>query len=325
MSTPDNMSNQPALLRANNIVNDNDGTWYHKSKITDPVSDKKKLEKSKSKQESSTLETNEIRDSLFHFNCRCSLCQDFDLAKLSNKKVSYAEVLSYSVKTESNRKDKDFQSIKYKTQKAENMSSTPLFDTKIVHPPPLSSSGNIAKAEFYRDDRVLKGGGKNDKMSQIFIDTIQVAKGHGINLKPDHPNAAVGNCLFESITDNVNHRPECFPEKLKEGVDHYRFLWVTELEEQYKATAHYPGYDGNPISDVVKSEWASAWTQQKNSGEYNVDKFNVSDLTPAGLGHCIKRDILVLSNDPIEPVKVFAANYFDENIQVESDIPAIIA
>ena len=50
----------------------------------------------------------------------------------------------------------------------------------------------------------------------------------------------------------------------------YRVLWVTELEEQYKLTAHYPGYDGNPISDELKSEWAAAWTQQKKSREYTM-------------------------------------------------------
>ena len=71
--------------------------------------------------------------------------------------------------------------------------------------------------------------------------------------------------------------------------------------------------------------WVAAWAQQMNSREYNVDQFNVSDLTPAGLGHCINKNILVFSNDNLEPVKVYSANIFDANRQIESDIPVIVA
>ena len=176
------MSNQSALLRANLPVSDSSGTWYQKAKITDASSDKQILVNSKSQQASVTSKGDEIRNSLFHYQCRCRQCQDFDSAKLSKKRTpysSYAEVLSASVKIEVHNTDKDLK--------------------------------NAMKSEFIKDDRVLKGGGKKGELSQIFIDTIQVAKDHGINLKPDTPNAASGNCLFESTVDNVNHRPECFP------------------------------------------------------------------------------------------------------------------
>ena len=111
--------------------------------------------------------------------------------------------------------------------------------------------------------QVLKGGVKKGELSQIFVDTIQVAKNHGINLKQDIPNKAAGNCLFESVVYNVNHRPESFPNKLDEDVDNNRFLWVTELEEQYKETPNYPGFDGNPITETQRSHWDAAWNQQK--------------------------------------------------------------
>ena len=84
-------------------------------------------------------------------------------------------------------------------------------DRKLPTPNPLSSFGNKAKYGFNGDQRNLKGGGKTGQMSQIFLDTIQVAKNHGINLKPDTPNKAQGNCLFESIVDNVNNRSASFP------------------------------------------------------------------------------------------------------------------
>ena len=190
---------------------------------------------------------------------------------------------------------------------------------------PLLSFADKVKANIISGERVLKGGGKNSAPSGIFIEAIEIAKSHGIKLIGDTPNAALGNCLFDSVIDNINHRPNCFSEKLEDGVDHYRVLWVSELEEQYKLTPSYPGYENNPISDMEKCEWVAAWAQQMNSREYNVDPFNVSDLTPAGLGHCINRNILVFSNDNAEPVKLFSANCFDVNRQIESDVPVIIA
>ena len=66
---------------------------------------------------------------------------------------------------------------------------------------------------------------------QFLFKQLRLQKNHKINLKPDVPNAAQGDCLFDSIIDNVNHRPDSFPEKLDAGVDTYRELWVTELEE----------------------------------------------------------------------------------------------
>ena len=168
----------------------------------------------------------------------------------------------------------------------------------------------------------VRGGAKNEK--NVFVKTIDIAKKHGISLNADLPNPGKGDCLFDSVVDNVNHR-DCFQENLEDSVDCYRVLWVTELEEKYKCKEVFPGFDGQIISDDCLSEWTAAWMQQKNPGEYNVDQFNVSDLTPLGLGHCINKNILVFSTDPNEPVKVFPANYFDKNINPENEIPVVIA
>ena len=139
---------------------------------------------------------------------------------------------------------------------------------------------------------------------EIFDQTIELAQSHGIKLKADKPNPGVGNCLFESIVDNINHRPKCFNEKLDAGVAHYREVWVSEVEERYKETPHYPGYGGQDVTNEQEGEWTAAWASQMNDKEFNVNHFNVSDLTPPALGHCIRKDILVFSNDPFEPVKV---------------------
>ena len=108
----------------------------------------------------------------------------------------------------------------------------------------------------------------------IFESAINVAQSHGIKVIPDELNAAQGDCLFESILDNINHRPEDFLVKLNDGIDTYREVWVTELEERYKETAVYPGFNGKDMTDEELGLWTAAWTQQKNPREYNVDKFS---------------------------------------------------
>ena len=49
---------------------------------------------------------------------------------------------------------------------------------KMPTPHSLSSSGGKVKTHFIANERVLKGGGKAGQMSQIFVNTIQVAKNH---------------------------------------------------------------------------------------------------------------------------------------------------
>ena len=175
--------------------------------------------------------------------------------------------------------------------------------------------------------KVQRGGAnrKKVKMSAIFEETISVAKKHGIALIADTPNAARGDCLFECVIDNINNRPESFAEKLEDGVDTYREVFVSEMEERFKSTEVYPGYGGKPISDETLGKWTAAWAQQMNPCEFNVQTFNVSDLVPLGLGHCIQRHILVFTNNPNEEVKVFSAGFFDETRVPKTDVPVVIA
>ena len=45
-------------------------------------------------------------------------------------------------------------------------------------------------------------------MEGIFDAVVKVAENHGIKVKPDKLNPAAGDCLFDSIVDNINHRPD---------------------------------------------------------------------------------------------------------------------
>ena len=57
-----------------------------------------------------------------------------------------------------------------------------------------------------------------------------------------------------------------------------------------------------------------------------MDHCNISDLTAAGIGHCVNKHILVFNTtNDIEPVTVYCGNYFDKTQNVESEIPIILA
>ena len=84
--------------------------------------------------------------------------------------------------------------------------------------------------------------------------------------------------------------------------------------------------NGSAVQSFTKHEesWHVAWDRQMNPGVYNVDEHSVSDLVPAGLGHCVKKDILVFNVDEnsINPVQVYPANIF--NIQPTTEIHIVI-
>ena len=77
----------------------------------------------------------------------------------------------------------------------------------------------------------LRGGANNDKQStQSMVDiAIQNAARHGIGLHQGVPNLANGNCIFESIIDNISTRG-CFKESFDGEPDYYRRLWLDEAE-----------------------------------------------------------------------------------------------
>ncbi len=280
-------------------------------------------------------------DSVFHHPCGCKVCRKFDRLKEEFKnKVKQENVKVESKLTFPSLPVPDVPSPAVGIVKPKVRQENRKRDVRTLTKPKSFESFNRFGL-LKRDDpghgllgsapagnlKVQRGGGnrKKVKMSSIFEETISVAKKHGIALIADKPNAALGDCLFECVIDNINNRPESFPEKLQDGVDTYRELFVSEMEERFKSTEVYPGYGGKLISDETLGEWTAAWAQQMNPCEYNVQTFNVSDLVPLGLGHCIKRHILVFTNNPNEEVKVFSANFFDETIVPESDVPVVIA
>ena len=307
-----------------------EGTWYQKPKLSDCDKPTKRKVKEKKLTRPSIKEV-ELSNSLFHHKCVCNLCRRFDQWKEQKEKAVLTTTPQARVPL---RKEKDSVREEVKAAARTKPMERKVASNNIFACLKLDDPGNGPEVSQPKrtgpptiKTKSLKGGAKTKAigMEGIFDAVVKVAENHGIKVKPDKPNAAAGDCLFDSIVDNVNHRPEDFSEKLLDGVDNYRELWVTELEEQYKKTPVFPGYHGKEMTNEQLGEWTAAWTQQKNPCEYNVDMYNVSDLTPQGLGHCIKRNILVFSTDPNEPVQIFKANFFDKDIIPTTEVPVVIA
>ena len=160
----------------------------------------------------------------------------------------------------------------------------------------------------------LRGGAKEDREPSSMIEiAIANATEHGINLHQGVENLANGNCLFETVIDSINTRV-CFNEQLNETPDFYRNLWMSELEKV--------GYnDWN--NGRTKDQWKDEWDVLKQSGKY---EFDLGDLVPLGIAHCIKKDILVFNtfSSAHSPIYVIEASKLCNQFP-DTDIPICLA
>ena len=78
-------------------------------------------------------------------------------------------------------------------------------------------------------------------------------------------NKADGNCAFDSIINNINHR-ECYSEKLELTSTIYRQMWISELEME---SVNYPSL-GAGYSEEERLE---NWNLLKQSGTYDIDSY----------------------------------------------------
>ena len=90
----------------------------------------------------------------------------------------------------------------------------------------------------------LRGGSNNGNRNSLsmVVTSIKNAATHGINLQHGAPNRADGDCIFESVMDNVSSR-SCFEEVLHGQSEHYRKKWLGEAEE---AVFRFTGGLGRP-------------------------------------------------------------------------------
>ena len=136
-----------------------------------------------------------------------------------------------------------------------------------------------------------------------------------------NPNNASGNCLYESIIDNVNSR-NCFTEQLNNPPEFYRNVWNTEGEEKIKLTGFYPGA-------LSEEEWREGWRKLIYTNEYDVPY--IGNFAIVACAHSLKKDILIF-NTPWQtddanansPISVVSSTQFDPSNERKTEIPIVL-
>ena len=175
----------------------------------------------------------------------------------------------------------------------------------------------LPSQDNYGSERILlKGGyGDNPRTSSLLVGrAIESAKKHGINIVEGMLNKADGNCAFDAVINNINHR-QCFLEKLSLSSLTYRQIWITELESE---TSKYPRLGAG----FSKEEIVENWNQLKQSGVYEVEFFG--DLVIHAIARGCRKNILIFdtSIEASDPIYVIRAEEFGG--YVDSDIPIVI-
>ena len=161
-----------------------------------------------------------------------------------------------------------------------------------------------------------KGGHlkKKDAIKTMVSVAIKNAEWHGINIHHGTSNNADGNCIFESIIDNINSRP-CFREFWSGSEDYLRKLW---LEEAEVLVWNFCGL-GMP-EEILRKEWGYL----KNGRTYECD---LGDFVLHAVAHCVQKDILIFNtqiSQSHEPISVVEASHL-ANRPANSDIPLTLA
>ena len=141
---------------------------------------------------------------------------------------------------------------------------------------------------------------------------IEDAKFHNINLYHGVPNMADGNCAFESIIDNITTR-QCFGETYDGTPDHWRFVWMSEIEN-----IAFNDWHGS----MSMERWKAEFQILKHSRSYELE---LGDLVVPGIAHCTRKNILIFntSEQAHSPIYVIPATTFGGT--ANTDIPVCLA
>ena len=163
----------------------------------------------------------------------------------------------------------------------------------------------------------LRGGARNGESNSPMLVTraVESARKHGIDLVQGILNDADGNCAFDAVINNINHR-NCFSEKLSLSSIVYRQIWVTELE---KESSKYPTLGAG----YTREEKEENWNRLKQSGVYEIDFFG--DMVMHAIARGCNKNILIFNTDveAADPIYVVEANQFGGF--TDSDIPVVVA
>ena len=112
---------------------------------------------------------------------------------------------------------------------------------------------------------------------------VSSAKKHGLDMKQGTPNAADGDCAFQSAIFNVNDR-DCFAQKLPMSVDCYRKIWMIDMKNRTVNDKTWNIY--------TKQDWESGWMELLEPKTYERGLFG--DLMVFGIACGMKKIILIM-------------------------------
>ena len=154
-----------------------------------------------------------------------------------------------------------------------------------------------------------------DEETLMIRRAIASAKRHGINISHGTPNAADGNCAFESVVSNINDRP-CYSESLPFTPDYYRRIWLTDFKNKTSNNTTWNIYS--------PQQWEEGWRQMMESGVYERDLFG--DLMLFGIACGAKKVLLIFNTNldsPHDPIYVCDPRKF--GVEPSSTLPVILA
>ena len=132
---------------------------------------------------------------------------------------------------------------------------------------------------------------ERDFAESVISTALKNASWHGINLYLGTPNNADGNCIFESIADNISSRP-CFGQIINGTGDDLRKKWLNETEDLVWA---FTGGLGNS-EDAFRKEWGLLKTTKSYECIFG-------DFVLLAVAHYVKKDILVFNTIEVEYFK----------------------
>ena len=228
-------------------------------------------------------------------------------SKISTSKINtsktYADIVGGSRKTV--KENKIFMNSKANAQKHNLIKSKNTEDVNINKDQLIiencrktnTSKTNTSTTNNRKTFAEIVGGSRNTGIEDdIFTKAKASAQKHNIKLKAGSKDRGFGNCVFESVINNINERA-CFEEKLKQTPNWYRRTWMNEMMNRI--------IDGICPWNLsyTESQIREGFEQVKESGVYEVDFFG--DMMIGGIACAIKRIILIfntsenLLHDPI--------------------------
>ena len=154
----------------------------------------------------------------------------------------------------------------------------------------------------------------------IFERAIASARKHKINLECGRENQGGGNCSYESVILNINHR-NCFQNKFHMSLQHYRIIWKTDIMNKI-LDQKIPWNPG-----LTRIEIVQGFQELMVSGVYEREFFG--DMMMAGVACGVRKIILIfhtnedISNTGHDPIAVIDPR--DYGGIIDSEIPVVIA